>query len=188
MQLSFQDARDPRQNSEMFEATRRVMVQEAISEGLIQDEDLAMVPEVMPLFFKLAGELRDDLYHHHSKIKKQIQLPLLQNCFCYCFAKGAESAYLWNKSSDGKIEFSYLPDDAIAGRAGAQVSDEFSMFITVGMQGCANVFCGFQDDILKNPQYKAQAGGRWLADFLACGLYWSAAIGLDFGMNRLGFQ
>lgn len=187
MKLSFQVQRDPAQNSAMLEATRRVMVQTAVSDGLIGDEDLAMVPEVMPLFSRLAGELRDDLYRHHSEIKKQIQLPIVQNCFCYSFAKGSESAYLWNESADGKIDYSYLPDDAIAGRAGARVSDEFSLFITAGMQGAANLFCGFQNDILLNPKYNAQAGGRWLADFFACGIYWSAAIGLDFGMNRLGF-
>lgn len=159
MQLSFQEKRDPDQNSAMFETTRRVMVQAAITDGLIGDENLAMVPEVMPLFFRLAGELRDDIYHHHSQIQKQIQLSIVQNCFCYNFAKGAESAYLWNQSSDGMIEFSCRPADAIAGRTGAQVSNEFSLFITAGMQGAANVFCGFQNEILLNPKHNAQAGG-----------------------------
>lgn len=187
MQLPFQDVREPEQNAAMFEITRRAMVQAAIQERLILDEDLAMIPEVIPRLVKLAGEVRDDLYHHHSAIREQIQLPVVQNCFCYCFAKGAESAFLWNQSADGNIEFSYLPSDAIEGRAGARVSNEFSALITMGMTGASNVFCGFQNGILMNPHLNLQAGGRWLADFFACGLYWSASIGLDFGMNRLGF-
>ena len=78
------------------------MVRGAIAEGLIGDEDFATVPEVTPFFSRLAGELRDDLYHYHSQIKKQIQLPIVQNCFCYSFAKGVESAYLWKRAQMAK--------------------------------------------------------------------------------------
>lgn len=67
------------------------------------------------------------------------------------------------------------------------MSDEFAGFITIGMQDAANVFCDFQDQILKNPKLMAQGGGRLLADYIACGMYWSAALGLDAGMGRLGF-
>jgi hypothetical protein len=188
MKLSFQDDRPEEQNTFMFETTRKVMVEEAIAERLIADDDLAGVTEVMPLFFGLASEVRCDLYRYHDRIHQKLQPPIIQNCFCYCFGKGAESAYLWNESVDGKIEFSYLPDDAIAGRVGARVSEDFSMVITAAMIPTQNVFCGFQDEFLIKPQYHTQQGGRWLADWIACGLYWSSAIGLDFGMNELGFR
>lgn len=171
----------------MLEATRKVMVREAIAQTLIGDDDLAMVPEVMPLFVRLADAVRRDLYSHHDRIDKQLQPPIMQKCFCYCFGKGAESAYLWNQSADGKIEFSYLPEDAIAGRIGACVSEDFSMVITAAMIPTQNVFCAFQNEFLLKPQYQAAQGGRWLADWIACGLYWSSAIGLDYGMNQLGF-
>lgn len=156
MKLSFQDDRPGEQNSFMFETTRKVMVKAAITQQLMGDDELAMVPKVMPLFFKLADEVRRDLYRYHDRIDKNLQGPIIQNCFCYCFGKGAESAYLRNESANGNIDFSYLPDDAIAGRVGARVSEDFSMVITAAMIPAQNVFCGFQNEIMLKRQYDTQ--------------------------------
>ncbi len=190
MKLSFQAERDPKINSLMFEKSGNVMVLSSVMEGIIVDDDLAQVPEVMPFFFKLAGELRDDVYRHHGEMKKPIQFPIISNCFCYCFAKGAEAAFLWKASPNGKIAFSYDPEGAIAGNSGPDpaLSDEFVTDVGFSMDLVANVFVDFQNDVWVNPKYGFTDDARLSADVMACGLYWAAAIGLDFGMNRLGFK
>lgn len=189
MKLSFQADRDPKVNSLMFSVTGEVMMRSSIHEGLIVDDDLAQVPEVMPYFFRLAGQLRDDIYEHHKKIGKSLQFPIFRDCFCYSCAKGAESAFLWNASPDGKISLNYDPDAAITGTPtpDERISDDFVLQIGLGMEMMANVFVDFQNDVWLNPKHGFTDGGRLTADVAACGLYWAAAIGLDYGMNRLGF-
>lgn len=189
MKLSFQADRDPEINSRMFAITRDVMVKAAIKEGILADDDLAEVPEVMPYFFKLAGALRDDIYEVHNKMKKPLQFPIIQNCFCYSFGKGAESAFLWKVSSDGKITFNYAPDAAINGlpTPDDSISDEFVEIIGYGMDLMPNVFVDFQNKVLINKKKGFADGGRLTADVISCGLYWSAAIGLDYCMNKLGY-
>ena len=190
MQLSFQAERDPKVNSFMFAITGKAMIQSSVREGLIVDDDLAQVPEVMPLFFKLAGELRDDIYAHHNRINKPLQFPVFRDCFCYCCAKGAESAALWDASPDGKITFNYDPAAAISGTPTPddRMSDDFVLYIGSAMEKMANVFVDFQNDVWLNNEYGFAGRGRLTADVVACGLYWAAAIGLDCGMNRLGFR
>jgi hypothetical protein len=188
MKLSFQDDRDPELNSKMFHLSGRVLVRGAVAARMIVDEDLAQAAEVMPFLFKLAGELRDDLYEHHRHIQKGLQFPLIQSCFCYAFAKGAELAFPWHHSARGKVQFTYDPADALAGRAGADVTQEFADTISAGMLTMGDVFCDFQDEILTNPATGCGTGGRWTADFIACGLYWSGAIGIDYGLGHLGLR
>lgn len=188
MKLSFQADRDPEENSRMFLLARQTLVQGAVKERLIGDDDLAQAVEVAPFLFKLAGQLRDDLYDYHVQIDKQLQFPIIRSCLCYSFAKGAEIAYLWHHSLHGKIEFTYDPDDALAGRAGARVTDEFAGQISLGMLLMENVFCDFQDALVAARKEPRAAGNRWLADFIACGIYSSGEIGMDFGMNLLGYR
>lgn len=190
MQLSFQAEREPEINSFMFFVTGRVMVQSSVREGLIVDDVLAEIPEVMPYFFKMAGQLRDDIYEHHKRINKPLQFPIFRDCFCYCCAKGAESALLWNASDNGKIVFNYDPAAAISGMPTPDdsIGDEYVFSIGSAMEMMANVFVDFQNDVLLNDQYDYSERGRLTADVFACGLYWAAAIGLDFGMNLLGLQ
>ena len=190
MQLSFQAERDPKVNSFMFGVTGRVMVHSSVHEGLIANDALTQVPEVMVLFFKLAGELRDDIYAYHKQINKPLQFPVFRNCFCYCCAKGAESAALWNTSAAGKFTFNYDPVAAISGMPTPddRISDEFARSIEFAMAKMADVFVDFQNDVWLNKKYEFADAGRLTADLVACGLYWAAAIGLDFGMKQLGFR
>jgi hypothetical protein len=190
MQLSFQAERDPKINSFMFSVTGQVMVHSSVREGLIVDNDLAQVPEVMPYFFKMAGQLRDDIYEHHRKINKPLQFPIFSDCFCYCCAKGAESAFLWNASDNGEIVFNYDTTAAISGMPTPDddISDEFVVHIGSAMEMMANVFVDFQNEVWLSPKYDFAGKGRLTADVVACGLYWSSAIGLDFGMNLLGLR
>ena len=51
-----------------------------------------------------------------------------------------------------------------------------------------DVFVDFQDDILKNSENNYLSDPRLPADVISCGLYWAAAIGLDFGMHKLGYN
>jgi hypothetical protein len=185
--IPFLDDRPEQQNQTILALSRMVIVQSAVAEKLIEDDDLAMIPECMPILMRLAGQLRDDLYSHHSGKPGGLKFPIIQNCFGYAFAKGAESAYLWNESSDGRFEFNYSPEDAIEGRAGTEVDQNFANVISVGMITAANVFCDFQDKFLADKDLDfAATGGRWLADGIACGLFWASQIGIDFGMAKLG--
>lgn len=189
MRLSFQGDRDPKINSFMHSITGEVMVQSSIREGLIADDDLAQVPEVMPFFFRLAGQLRDDIYEHHKQFNKPLQFPVFRDCFCYCCAKGAEAAYLWHQSSDGKITFNYDPDAAMSGMPvpDKRISNEFVIHVGMAMEMMANVFVDFQNKVWLNKKYGFSGAGRLTADVIACGLFWASSIGLDYGMNRLGF-
>jgi hypothetical protein len=187
MQLSFQDNRPSEENELMFHAVRDVIIPSAIHEKIIIDNDLSFVPEVMPLFFDLAGNVRDDIYIYHKSIQKNLQFPIIQNCFCYCFSKGMESAFLWNESKDGRINFNYCQSDAIKGISGAQVTEKFSKTITVGMVMIQNVFCDFQDNVLLDKEVGFSRGPRWAADVIACGLYFASAVGLDCGLDKIGY-
>ena len=190
MKLSFQADRDPDVNSRMFALTGKVMTTSSVSEGLIADDDLAQVTEVMPLLFRLGGVLRDDIYAHHASTKQALQFPVLRDCFCYAFAKGAECAFLWNQSPDGRFTMSYDGEAAIAGTASADeaLSQEFTEHVGDGMGVMGDVFVDFQNELLVNPRAGFMDGGRVTADLIACGLYWAAAIGLDYGMSKIGFR
>jgi hypothetical protein len=178
--------RDPKLNETLMGITRNVIVESAVSEGLIRDDDLAMIPEAMPILSSLAGASRDDIYDRAPETG--IQFPTIQKIFCYNFAKGVESAFLWNLSSDGKIEFPYNPSDAFNGLLGVAVSKDFQGYINYGIPVMENVFCDFQNRVVANPQFRFANSGRWLADCLAFGLFWSANVGIDYGMDKLGFK
>lgn len=188
MQLPFFASQNAEENKKIFAITNMIIVKSAVESGLIADADLATVPEVFPKMVALPGLLRDDLYLHHQKLRKQLQMPIIQNCFCYAFAKGAEFAYLWNESAEGEFEYNYAKKDALAGRAGAQVSEEFVGHITCGMFLMADVFCDFQDKVLINTKLGFATEGRVFADVIASGFFSSICVGLDYGMNRLGFK
>lgn len=111
--MKFLEDRPNDVNQSLLAITRKIIVDSAIEMRLIQDDDLAFIPEVWPLLDKLAGESRDDIYNYHNKIEKSLQFPIIQRFFCYDFAKGVESAYLWNQSSSGQISFNYSLDDAL---------------------------------------------------------------------------
>jgi len=185
--MSFLADRAEKENTFISMTCRAEVVRSAIAERIILDDDLAMVPETIGVLSSMVGVLRDDLYKHHGVIQKQLQPPLIASCFAYAFAKGAEAAYTWNASPTGKVDFTYLFGDAIAGRAGAKVSPQFAGFITEGMQGAYNVFVDFQNNVMANPKYDFAQGGRLLADGIAAGFFWASQVGVDFGMNRLGF-
>lgn len=185
MKLSFQADRDPLANSIMFSSAQDFLVKESVKNRTIIDEDLAQVPEVMPFFFKLAGTLRDDMY---SDLEDPIKSELTINCFYYCFGKGAESAYLWNQSANGRINFNYDPDIAIYQKMelATNINAEFANYVSLGMEKMKNVFLDFQNCILI--PVHVEGDDEFTADLLACGLYWSTAIGLDYGMDKLGYK
>jgi hypothetical protein len=185
--FTFLDERADDENMMLLGISRAAIVHGAVNAGLIVDDDLAMVPEIGPMHISVASSLRDDLYKHHSEIKKQIQFPLVQNCCCYAFAKGAESAYLWHSSPKGQVRFAYSKADALRGAAGADVPDDFAKHITAGMNLGAEVFCDFQDRVLLDPNLGFAQGGRWLADCFACAFFWFTQVGVDFGMAKLGY-
>jgi hypothetical protein len=185
--IPFLDDRPEQQNQTIFTLSRMVIVQSAVEERLIEDDNLTMIPESIPILMRLAGQLRDDLYSYHSGMPGGLKFPVIQNCFGYAFAKGAESAYLWNESSDGWFEFNYSPEDAVEGRAGAFVDQDFANLISVGMITAANVFCDFQDKFLTDKDLNFADGGSWLADGIACGFFWASHIGIDFGMAKVGY-
>jgi len=51
-----------------------------------------------------------------------------------------------------------------------------------------NVFCDFQNDYIVNPENGFADSGRYLADAVACGLFWASQIGIDYGLAHLGLK
>ncbi len=186
--LSFQIDRPAGDNRRMYHLAMEPIIKGAIERRIINNRNLITVPEIMPFLFKLAGELRDDIYRFYEKEGTSLTLPTIRNSFCYAFAKGAEMAYLWNLSNNGKIEFTYDPDDAIRGRAGARTTKAFADFISRGMEDMADIFCDLQDQVLLDKKEGLARDERWAADLIACALYWAGAIGLHAGMKKLGFK
>ena len=184
--MKFLDDRPKDVNQSLLAISREVIVASAIEQRLIADDDLAFIPEVLPLLVNLAGESRDDIYNYHNKIQKSLQFSIIRQFFCYNFAKGVESVYLWNQSPSGKISFNYSSEDVVAGRVGAQISPEFQEAINRGIYFMEDVFCDYQDKILGNAEYGFTKGGRWLADGIACGLFWASSVGVDYGMAKIG--
>lgn len=177
-------------NKTLVFLSRVIVVESAVKVGLIEDNDLANVPETIPILTKLVEELRDDYYHDVRSLSPngQLSFQVMQKCFCYCFAKGAEAAYQWDVNPPGKLTISYSKDDALEGRAGANVPQEFANIITTGMISAEDVFCELQDNYLVNPDLGLLRGGRLLADGIACGFFWAAMVGLDYGMNARGYK
>ena len=185
MKMSFLANRPEKDNALISMTCRAEVVRSAVAEGLIGDDDLAMVPETIGVLSQMVGVLRDDMYKHHGALRKPLQPPLIANCFTYSFGKGAEAAYSWNANPKGKVEFNYLFPDAISGRVGAQVSQDFANLITLGINDAYNVFVDFQNNVMKDP--KINDGGRLMADVIASGFFWATQVGVDYGMNKLGF-
>lgn len=188
--LSFLGQRTDLQKQFLVDTAHNVIVRSAIDKGLIKEETQGIVTLgelAYPQFVNLAAKLREDFYAYRDKTKKQLQFPLLQfplinSCFCYAFAKGAEFAYL---RTENKSEFTYLFDDAISGAAGAQVNDDFAKRITLGMKSAYNVFCDFQKKVLIQAEYWLQSGGQCLPDMIACGFYWASLVGFAYGMANV---
>lgn len=173
-------------NDVLLSTSREIIVKSALVEGLIEDDDLAFIPETLPLLADLAGVSRDDFYKNSPPTG--FQFPMLQRFFCYNFAKGVESAYLWDKNPPGEISFSYDVNDAMNGLVAAQVSDKFQTYINLGIMRMENVFCDFQNDYIVNPKNRFANSGRYLADAVACGLFWASQIGIDYGLAHLGLK
>lgn len=171
------------ENEFLLFTSRAVIVRSALNEGLIEDDDLAFIPETLPLLADLAGASRDDFYKKSQSTG--FQFPMLQKFFCYNFAKGVESAYKWEKNPPGDISFSYDVKDAMNGLVGAQVSETFQSYINLGIVKMENVFCDFQNDYIVNPENGFANSGRYLADAVACGLFWASQIGIDYGLAQL---
>jgi hypothetical protein len=85
------------------------------------------------------------------------------------------------------VAFTYRREDALEGRCGLELKEQAVADITRGMQASYNVFCDFQNKFITNPAFGFGQGGRWLADAIACGFFWSTQVGLDYGMNLLGY-
>jgi hypothetical protein len=179
--------RDPNMNKMLFAISQASIVRSAVNGKLIVDNDLAMIPEAMPILVRLAGTLRDDFYKYHTSRRTALSFEIMNNCFRYCFGKGAESAYAWNENSKGKFEFTYDVADALEGNVGASVSEDFALKITIGLERAYNVFCDFQNEVLASKELHFDEGGRWLADGIAMGFFIATQIGVDFGMKELGF-
>jgi len=179
-------SRDKKVNETLLFISRQAVVDGAVNEQVIADNDLAMIPEAVSILVRLAGASRDDIYKYTPETG--IQFPMIQNVFCYNFAKGVESAYLWNLSSGGKFSLNYNPEDAVRGLVGAEVSTEFQGHINDTIPLMSEVFCDFQDQVITNPKYNFTDSGRWLADGIACGLFWASQVGIDYGMEKLGFK
>ena len=90
-------------NDVLLSTSREIIVKSALAEGLIEDDDLAFIPETLPLLADLAGVSRDDFYKNSPPTG--FQFPMLQRFFCYNFAKGVESAYLWDKNPPSRRNF-----------------------------------------------------------------------------------
>ena len=74
------------------------------------------------------------------------------------------------------------------GLVAAQVSDKFQTYINLGIMRMENVFCDFQNDYIVNPKNGFANNGRYLADAVACGLFWASQIGIDYGLAHLGLK
>ena len=61
MKFPFQAERSDDENKMMLAITQMVIVNSAVQEGIILDDDLAMIPEVIPHVVYLAGIVRDDI-------------------------------------------------------------------------------------------------------------------------------
>ena len=181
--LAFLGEWTAKQTDFLITASRDSVIQGAIEQRVLDEAQAQIVLSLGELgaapFVNLANHLREDLYQHHKKLQKQLQFPLINSCFCYAFAKGAELAYL---RTEGESEFGYSFEDAVRGAAGAQVSEEFAERITFGMNSAYNIFCNFQNAVIIPPSHGFAAGGRWLADVIACGFYWASQVGLVYGM------
>lgn len=188
MKFPFQADRSDDENKMMLAMTHMVTVNSAVQEGIILDDDLAMIPEVIPHVVYLAGIVRDDIYRYHSTKKINIKFPIIRNCFGYCFGKGFEFALLWHESPSGKIEFSHDSEKALTGKIRPDFPENLSAALISGTLKMEDVFCDFQDKVLADENFGAQRDDRWVADLIACGLYSSTMIGIDYGMNAIGFK
>lgn len=188
--LSFQAEREPGANSGMFFKTRELIVSSGVSESAILDSDLAWVPEVYLLFFEMAAELRDHLYKYHQQIDKSLQFPIIQNCFSYCYTKGAEMAFVWYRNPPRQIPLLLNPVHALNNTFELRqcVGADDVELISTQIVNIQNVFVDFQNKMLMTSFRENQSDTRYMADLIACGLFWAAAIGLDFGMNLLGMR
>lgn len=182
-QFPFLADRPDDENNLLLAMTRAIVLRGAVREGLIKDDDLALVPEVVPILVHLAGELRDDFYR---AARGKLSLQATQRVFCYAFGKGAEAAILWHESSDGRIDLPYRPEDPPLGRLGLNLDPEDVEAIQEAMPGQQEVFVDVQDHVFMNEELGLAHDPRRLADAIACAFFWSMLVGLDFGMARRG--
>lgn len=186
--LSFLDqSRSKAENNRIGELIKEVIVKSSMQVGLIKDTELAMVPEAMVHILAIAGVLRDDLFSYHEKNQLLLQFPIIRNQFGYAFAKGAESAYLWNQGSNGFFELKYNHEDGIKGRAGVGVERGFLREIVRGMKITQDVFVDFQE-VMIDPQNGFVDHRAQVADVIALAYYWVFLVGLDYGMDKLGIN
>jgi len=169
------------ENTTMFLLTlsRDEILKSAQLQGLTKGDQVRVPEEAVQALARLAGDLRNDLYHHHEVIQKQLQLPIVNNCFTYAFAKGAEYG-LRKARGEENPGMNYLGEDALEGRAGAQVEPDQANTITRAMEIAWDVFCDIQDNIIKNPSYRTIMDGRKLADLIGCLFFWAGVIGYEY--------
>jgi len=185
--FKFLDKRPEQENQLIMAISQITIIEGSVQSGLIKDDDLAMIPEAMGKLVELSGKLRDDLYRYHERINKELQFPIIRNQFSYAFAKGVESAYLWSISKGGYFEFNYDSEDSLNASAGAQVNEAFATEISIGIDIVQDVFVDFQGALI-DEKYGFFKDGRVLADAIAAGYFWASQVGVDYGMNLLGYN
>lgn len=186
--MEFLDNWDDADRKLLLGYAKMVITQSAVNEGVILDDDLAYVNKPYFVFSRIAGAARDDIYRITAASGNTgIHFPLVRQFFIYMFAKGVEGAYKWHLSGTDDIDLAYDPDAAKKGIIGLDVTSALSEVINLKIPLMENVFCDFQDYFLNREEFGFNQGGRWLADALASGLFWSAAVGMDTGMNELGY-
>jgi hypothetical protein len=162
------------------------LVKKAVEAGIIHDEDLATVIEVIPQAGPLARQIVTDLLAHHQRLQIPIKFPLLQQGFVYALAKGIEAAHVWQVNKV-MLPLGYSAEDMLAGRIGAMVTPEVQTFInnTVGPTG--DLFCDFQELIVSA---LTSSGGEMAILLLVLneGMETAFFIGLDAGMAFHGYR
>jgi len=187
LSLPFQADRDDLDNLEMFFSYRKTIMSSCLEYRTIEDDVLSMVPEVYKVFIDIVGQVRDDYYAYHHQRQISLQMPLLRNCFTYMYAKGFEMAYVWHVNPPSILPLNYSADKALNGKIEFRdcVAKDELPGMDLRVELMKEVFVDFQD-MLQSHKLESSQDYRWVADAMACGLFWAAVMGLDKGMNSLG--
>lgn len=167
-----------------------VVVKECVHHKVIADDDLAVVLEATPILYRMCDAVNEDLENYHRSIGKALQFPILYKAFFYMFAKGAEVSYLWNSTSAD--EFKHTPvnykfEDLLEGRVGMQVDEEFNGEISAMSGIVYDAFVDVQDWLVANFERLVKSS-LTVPDMIRDILRAIALVGVDHGMNRLGFK
>ncbi len=169
---------------DVYKAVADQVLQQAKAMGLLQEDELIMIPEVVGLLTDVTTEMAEDIVQFHLHQGINLQPPIWQRALWYAWTKGVESVYLFQQTPAEPPSINYRPEDVFQGLVGAQVPRWLQAYINKMAPTVIGILPAMLPWVSENLSDIVNAEDG-LKTCLQSSLFHAALVGVSCGHQRL---